>query len=71
MNYEILDLHTGGKLGKKRFIIKETKTHLYISEFDNYCEAKMELRRLNLGGGFDGFTPSFMINSQKIFSVTV
>jgi hypothetical protein len=38
--------------------------------FSQQSEAKKVLRHLNLGGGFDGFTPTFFVkNTKKMYRV--
>jgi hypothetical protein len=37
----------------------ETKEKIWIKRFMNKTEAKSFSRHLNLGGGFDGWTPDF------------
>lgn len=37
----------------------ETKEKIWIKRFNSKDEAKAFSRRLNLGGGFDGWTPDF------------
>ena len=59
MNYEVLEMDYDPRL----FCVYESATEQVISEHNNYCDAKLEVRRLNLGGGFDGFTPSFMVKN--------
>lgn len=41
--------------------ILETKTDQIIAENVGTNTAKMMVRHLNLGGGFDGFTPAFFL----------
>lgn len=60
MNYEILEMDNDPRL----FCVYESATNQVISEHDTYCDAKLEVRRLNLGGGFDGFTPSFILKKS-------
>lgn len=44
----------------------ETKEKIWIKRFMNKDEAKSFSRHLNLGGGFDGWTPSFFLNKVDI-----
>jgi len=37
----------------------ETKEKIWIKRFTDKAEAKFFSRHLNLGGGFDGWTPDF------------
>lgn len=41
--------------------VVETTTSQVIQTFLDQKEAKAFLRHLNFGGGFDGWTPSFML----------
>ena len=43
----------------------ETMTNSTIKTFFEQKDAKEFLRHLNLGGGFDGFTPSFIL--KKVY----
>ena len=54
MNYKIKN---EGNL----FEVLETATQYVIGSFNTQKEAKEFLRHLNLGGGFDGWTPSFVL----------
>ena len=56
MNYKIQNEN-------KEFLVLETKTDLIIGKFKEQSEAKKLLRHLNLGGCFDGFTPTFFLKS--------
>jgi diaminopimelate decarboxylase len=47
------------------FDVLETKTNQVINSFNVYEEAKQFLRHLNLGGGFDGYTPHFFSKKTK------
>ena len=47
----------------QQFVVFETKTNQAIANFKDQSEAKKLLRHLNLGGCFDGFTPSFFLTS--------
>jgi hypothetical protein len=50
------------------FDVVETNTNQIIRTFTAHQEAKSYMRFLNLGGGFDGYTPSFLI--KNIWSPT-
>jgi hypothetical protein len=50
---------------KKIFYVKETNTDLIIEAFKDFSEARKFMRHLNLGGGFDGFTPQFMVYKKS------
>lgn len=43
----------------------ELKEEYDIKTFTNKEDAKKFSRFLNLGGGFDGWTPSFFLNTAK------
>lgn len=47
-------------------VVIETTTNQVIKKFDSSEEAKKACRHLNLGGGFDGHTPSFFLKTFKI-----
>lgn len=47
----------------KKFLIKELKTDKFVILANNEHEAKKWVQHLNMGGGFDGETPNFIINS--------
>jgi len=56
LDYKIIE-----KDGK--FHIEEKATEHIIKTFDTREEAKKVMKFLNLGGGFAGFTPSFVLNN--------
>ena len=56
MNYKIQNEN-------KTFSVLETKTNQVIGSFKEQQEAKKLLRHLNLGGCFDGFTPTFFLKN--------
>jgi hypothetical protein len=41
----------------------ETATEQVIKKFDNLNSARKFMRHLNLGGAFDGWSPSFILKS--------
>jgi hypothetical protein len=41
----------------------ETATEQVIKHFDNMDSARKFMRHLNLGGAFDGWSPSFILKS--------
>lgn len=41
----------------------ETATEQVIKKFDNIESARKFMRHLNLGGAFDGWSPSFILKS--------
>ena len=58
MNYKI-------KNNNNVFDVLETATNQIIASFPTQKEAKDLLRKLNLGGGFDGWTPTFILKTIK------
>ena len=42
----------------------ETATEQVIKKFDNLDSARKFMRHLNLGGAFDGWSPSFVLKSM-------
>ena len=58
MNYKII------KTGDM-FTVLEKPTDLRLAVFEAEEDARKFMRRLNLGGAFDGWTPAFM--QQKYF----
>lgn len=45
--------------------VLETSTEQIIETFKDNKECRKFMRHLNLGGGFDGFTPQFVLKSVK------
>lgn len=62
MNYKIKEVN------KEEFEVLETQTNQTVKKFNTYQEAKKFLRHLNLGGGFDGWTPTFVLKKFSIVS---
>lgn len=50
-----------------KFGVFETHTEQLIKYFDKKEEARKFLRHLNLGGGFDSWTPSFFLRDISNF----
>lgn len=50
---------------KSMYDVLEETTNQVIKSFpgDKFLEARAFMRHLNLGGGFDGFTPNFFLKS--------
>lgn len=44
----------------------ETKERIFIKRFMNRDDAKNFSKHLNLGGGFDGWTPGFFLKEVNI-----
>lgn len=63
MGYKVIESENKFKVIEKR---PETKEEISIREFTDKEEAKKLSRSLNLGAGFDGWTPNFFMNSVKI-----
>ena len=55
MNYKIIT-----EKGKN-YIVVETQTDQTIKSFSDFNQARKLMKFLNLGGGFDGWTPSFLL----------
>jgi len=58
MNCEVV------KWNDRKFSVLEKRTECILSDFTNQKDAKNYARFLNMGGGFDGWTPFFIL--QKI-----
>ena len=60
MNYNLVE----GK-NKSMYDVFEETTNQVIKSFpgDKFSEARAFMRHLNLGGGFDGWTPSFLVKN--------
>lgn len=68
MNYKIVEglfLPESSEKNCPVYSVLETKTEQIIQTFMQRDEAKGFLRHLNLGGGFDGFTPNFLL--KKVY----
>ena len=61
MNYKIDKDHFG-------YNVIETGTDQIMKVCESHDEAKKLMKHLNLGGGFDGFTPNFFTKHQNIIS---
>jgi diaminopimelate decarboxylase len=59
MNYKI-------KSNNNLFEVVETATNQIVGKFADQKAAKELLRHLNLGGGFDGWSPTFILKTIKI-----
>ena len=64
MNYNLVE----GK-DKSMYDVLEETTNQVIKSFpgDKFLEARALMRHLNLGGGFDGWTPSFLLVKVKVY----
>lgn len=56
MNYKIVE-------DNGSYSVFEVQTEQVIRTYDSITKAKMLLRHLNLGGGFDSWTPNFFLKS--------
>lgn len=60
MNYKIVEV--GGK-----YSVFEVQTDQIIRTYNSITKAKILLRHLNFGGGFDSWTPNFFLKPiQKV-----
>ena len=60
MNYKIVE-------NDKKFLVIETQTDQVIDQYNTRQEAKEQLRFLNLGGAFDGVSPSFILKKNFLY----
>jgi len=56
MNYKI-----NADENKTNYVVIETQTDQVIKQISDFSEARKLMKHLNLGGGFDGWTPSFLL----------
>jgi hypothetical protein len=61
MNYKIIC-----NKRKKEYKLQEVNTKQIIKIFNKKCDAKTLMKKLNLGAGFDGQTPSFFLIKTQI-----
>lgn len=65
MNYKIVNTgkvaDVGGGFGEPSADVVETTTNQTIKSDIGLSKAKTLARYLNMGGGFDGFTPAFFL----------
>lgn len=59
MNYKIQEVNSV-------FEVFETQTEQVIKTFDTKEKARKFMKSLNLGNGFDGWTPSFFVKKIDI-----
>lgn len=50
---------------ENKFMVEEKATGHTVKSFKNKEEAKKYMKFLNLGGGFSGWTPSFILNKNS------
>lgn len=60
MNYKLV-----ASADKSNYDVFETATEQVIGSFADQKDARYFMRQLNLGGGFDGWTPSFFLKDFK------
>jgi hypothetical protein len=58
MNYKVIE-------NNSLFSVIETQTEQVISIFEQRADAKQLSKQLNLGCGFDGWTPTFILTPTK------
>lgn len=65
MNYNLVE----GRTDKSKYDVLEETTNQVIKSFpgDQFLEARALMRHLNLGGGFDGFSPTFFLKNFKSY----
>ena len=71
MRHKINEHVNGGyKIEKKnnRHHLKELATNQYISDYGYSTEAREVINKYKLGGGFNGWTPGFMVDSGSKYS---
>ena len=59
VNYSTIEI--GGT-----YVVQEKQTGHYVYSANTREEAKKVMKHLNLGGGFDGYTPAFVANKPNI-----
>ena len=72
VNYKIVNtgnvVDLGGGFGEMGVSVVETTTGQTIKSDISMSKAKVLVRHLNFGGGFDGFTPAFFLAENAKFS---
>jgi hypothetical protein len=74
MNYKTVEALMWPETSEKNcpiYKVLETATNQIIERFKTQKDAKDFMRHLNLGGGFDGFTPTFMLKKVLVESEKV
>jgi hypothetical protein len=61
MNYKVIS-----NKKDKNYSVYETSTDQIIKTFEKMIDAKNLMKKLNLGGGFDGQTPSFFLIKTEV-----
>jgi len=60
MNYKVVEN------SKTSYSVYETKTEQVIKEFNTRSDARKLMKTLNLGNGFDSWTPTFFLKPFKV-----
>jgi len=63
LNYDI-------KKNGRFWDLHETKTEHIVGTYDTIQSAQVAKTHLNRGGGFDGWTPAYMLRGENNFSNT-
>jgi hypothetical protein len=65
MNYNLIE----GRIDRNKYDVVETTTNQIINSFpgEKFLDARSFMRHLNLGGGFDGWTPNFFLNNVQSY----
>jgi hypothetical protein len=69
MNYKTVQALMWPETSEKNcyvYNVLETATNQIVERFNDHKLAKDFMRHLNLGGGFDGFTPTFMLKKVTV-----
>lgn len=60
------------KLDKKKFVLIENASENVIKVFDDWNKSRDMSRFLSKGGGFDGWTPAYLLDNRgKLLDVKV
>lgn len=57
MNYKVVEINGS-------YCVEEKTTGHILEAYDSQEEAKKKMKFFNLGGGFDGFSPSFILSEK-------
>lgn len=64
MNYKIVRR-------KKQYCVLEVGTNKIVRKYGHRSSASELCQHLNLGGGFDGYTPSFILSEEQIIPIDI
>lgn len=64
MNYKIEEINSN-------FVVVETQTEQIVRAFNTRDKARKFMKFLNLGGAFDGWTPTFFLKRLNITNPVV